>query len=376
MRIASVVIVCMALAGCTPPAPSTSGESAAERETDAAVKRLIAAPPISTAPGFSASLLVPPGAMYDPLTLIPHGDGVWLNDDGREEGERGGRIYAVDKGGKVTVLVDTNRLYPPTGFDIAPAGFGGFAGQIFTVSQPRSTSLGTRRNHVILRVDPSTTDPAHEHCVLPTHGDVEGGVPGGGLDARFGPTGSAFAGRLFAVAIFNATIYQITPDGTCAPFVTLPGQRPFGITFNADGSRFLVATGGAVGQPVPFGVTPPPATGNILAIGPDGVIDPTPVAEGIERPYGLAVAPADFGPFGGQIFYTTGGIAPPVGAPQGRGALYRLGKDGTPVSVATGFFRPTGIAFVGNAIWIADIKGDFIPGRQLPDGTVFRIARD
>ena len=54
--------------------------------------------------------------------------------------------------------------------------------------------------------------------------------------------------------------------------------------------------------------------------------------------------------FGGQIFYTTGGIAPPVGAPQGRGALYRVGKDGTPVSVATGFFRPTGIAFVGQEI--------------------------
>jgi hypothetical protein len=43
------------------------------------------------------------------------------------------------------------------------------------------------------------------------------------------------------------------------------------------------------------------------------------------------------------------------------------------VLVATGLFRPRGIAFVDGIIWVADIKADFIPGQQLPDGVIVRI---
>lgn len=138
----------------------------------------------------------------------------------------------------------------------------------------------------------------------------------------------------------------------------------------------LVATGGGAAPALPFGVTPPTPTGSILAVSAEGVVDQKPVADGIERPYGIGVAPSGFGANAGEIFYTTGGVAPPVGSPKGSGSLFRLPKDGKPVLVASGFFRPTGIAFVDGAIWVADIKGDFIPGQQLPDGTVFRITRD
>ena len=87
------------------------------------------------------------------------------------------------------------------------------------------------------------------------------------------------------------------------------------------------------------------------------------------------MAPSGFGPYAGEIFYTGAGVAPPVGSPAGNGALYRLQKDGRAAIVASGFFMPSGVAFIDDAIWVADIKGDFIPGQQLPDGTVFKITR-
>src|SRR5262252_8702463 len=130
-----VTASCVGCGGHSPQKTNVPGEKAYGPEIARAVEHLMSPPDVQAAEGFTATLLVPPGKMYDPLTVIPHGSGAWVNDDGREEGERGGRLYAVDKNGSVSILVDTNRLMPPTGFDIAPAGFGTYAGHIFTLSQ-------------------------------------------------------------------------------------------------------------------------------------------------------------------------------------------------------------------------------------------------
>ena len=355
---------------CVDPEPDGRDDPAQSGwtpEVTAAVERLMGAPQVIPEPGLTASILVSPGHMFDPLTLIPRGDGVWLNDDGGELGEQGGRIFAVDRDGTVSTVVEMSRLRPPTGFDVAPEGFGAFGGQIFTVSQPRSTSLGTRRNHVILRVDPQGEQPAEIVCTLPTHGAQEGGIPGGGLDARFGPPDSSFANRLFAVTIFNGTVYQITADGECEPFVTFEGPRwtrPMGIAFSADRARMLVAVSS---------LNPSDGPGAIVSVAADGMVDPEPIVAGIERAWGLAVAPPEFGMFAGQVFFTTGGQPMPVGNPTGNGTLYRLTADQGVARVASGFFRPTGIAFVDESIWVADVKGDFIPGQQLPDGSIVKL---
>ena len=41
------------------------------------------------------------------------------------------------------------------------------------------------------------------------------------------------------------------------------------------------------------------------------------------------------------------------------GALYRVSPDDQAHLVASGFYRPRGIAFIGGSIWIADHNGDF-----------------
>ena len=42
-----------------------------EREIDRVLETLLAPPTIQTEPGFTATVLVPPGELYDPLSLIP-----------------------------------------------------------------------------------------------------------------------------------------------------------------------------------------------------------------------------------------------------------------------------------------------------------------
>ncbi|MEQ1897225.1 MAG: hypothetical protein ABL971_07545 [Vicinamibacterales bacterium] len=138
-------------------------------------------------------------------------------------------------------------------------------------------------------------------CTLPTHGTSRNGLPGGGSEARFGPEGSGFANRFFSVTIFNDTIYQTTASGACTPFVTFPNGSPWTLAFTADGSRMLVnvragGQGGAGG---------PNARSQILAVAPDGTIDPNPVYVHPDAfMFDIAVAPQDFGAYAGQIFFT------------------------------------------------------------------------
>lgn len=54
--------------------------------------RLMTTPTIQTATGFTAKVVVPPGQMYDPLMMHLHEEAVWLNDDGKEEGDKGSRL--------------------------------------------------------------------------------------------------------------------------------------------------------------------------------------------------------------------------------------------------------------------------------------------
>lgn len=350
--------------------------SAVERqEAEAVIERLLALPKVEAAPGFTVSVLVPPGALYDPLWPHAHGDAVWLNDDGGEEDEKGSRILALDEAGALSVLIGLGRLLPATGFDVAPPGFGDHAGHIFTLAQARVAAPGAVANHVIQRIDPASKAPAETVCTLTPAGSANEGVSGFGVDARFGPPDSPFAGSFYAATAYNNTIYRVTADGSCAPFVTLSGwAAPAGIAFTADRQSMLVSvTRGGLLEP------PQKGEGAILRVHPNGQVDEMPVVTGLTRPIGLAIAPEDFAGHGGELFIADAGdLEIPVPMTQQLGAdgvLYRAGADGTPHPVATGLINPMGIAFIGAALWVTDINGDFIAGkRELPDGFVLRLT--
>jgi hypothetical protein len=332
-------------------------------------------PRIETAPGLTATVVVPPGEMYDPTSIIARPDGsVWISDDGGVAGMRGGYIWQVDRRGRLSTLVDASRMRPATGFDVAPKTFGRFGGQIVTLSTPTSARIATRQNHVIDVVSPRGHALSTTLCTLPDYGDVNAGLAGGGVEAKFGPEGSPFANRFFSVLHWNATIYQTTADGTCKPFVHFDAA-PFSIAFTNDGAKMLVAR-----RPTRTGAPRPPnAKGVILSVAPDGIVDKTPVfADADPSIMDIEVAPRDFPRFAGEIFYTQWGPNISAGAdgpPQWDGALYRITKQGRAELVASGFSNPQGIAFSRGSIWITDINrdGPFLNFKWVADGFLVRI---
>jgi hypothetical protein len=342
-------------------------------EAQTVVDRLLAPPTITAAPGFSATLLVPPGELYDPLFMVPRGDTVWMNDDGKEIGPHGSRILELTSSGKISVLFDADKLLPTTGLDVAPADFGSYAGQIFTIAQPAVQMPGAIANHVIQRIDPKA-GTVTTYCTLPPFGKVEKGIAGLGVAARFGPAGSPYKGVFYAIAALNDTMYAVRPDGTCTKFADFSKfGSPAGLTFTNDNSAmFVTVSPGEVTSGAAEG------TGLVMRVAPDGKIDPKPVLTGLTRPFGLDVAPAGFGQFKDQIFVTDAGdIQIPVPGTQALkhdGKIYRAAPGGKIELVASGFVNPAGARFIGNHLWISDIDGDFIAGkRELPDGFLVQI---
>ena len=342
-------------------------------EAQGVVDTLLAPPTIKAAPGFGAKLLVAPGELYDPLFMVIRDDKVWMNDDGRATDGHGSRILAVAADGKIAVLMGADKLLPVTGFDAAPQGFGNFGGQLFALAQPTSGAKGALINHVIQRID-LAAHTASMVCTLPAAGTVAKGVPGYGVDARFGPAGSGFANIFFSVAALNDMIYQTLPDGTCKLFADLSQLgSPFGLTFTPDGSAMLVTV-----SPGEVVSSDKEAKGTIVRITPDGKIDPKPVASGMIRPAGIDVAPTGFGTYGGEIFVADmGDIQVPVPATQALkrdGKIYRVTRAGELKLVASGLVNPAGLRFIGHRLWVTDINGDFIAGgRELPDGFLVQL---
>jgi hypothetical protein len=344
----------------------------AEDELKAMLDRVMAHD-IKPAAGFTAKVIVPPGQMYDPLVMHLHGDAVWLNDDGKEEGEKGSRLLAVDPQGKVSVLVDADKMLPiSAGFDIAPDDFGPFGGQVFALSQPKIGDKGGMENYVIQRIEPRNNYAVSIFCTLP--GLSKKKVSGIGVDASFGPAGSPFAGKLYASTTLNETIYQITPDGKCVPFVTFDAKRhggPLYLRFAPDGQSLLVTVvrGGIFAA----------AGSAVLRVFPDGKIDDKPLVEAPTLFGSLDFAPEGFGPYAGQLFVVDVGhyeIPVPLGqALRADGKVHRVTPEGTLELVASGFINPWGLRFVGTTLWVSDINGDFIYGkRELPDGFIVALA--
>ena len=328
---------------------------------------------IKPAAGFTDKVLVPPGQLYDPLVMHQHDDAVWLNDDGKEEEDKGSRLISIDKQGKVSVLVDADKMVPiSAGFDIAPDDFGKYGGQIFALSQPKVGDKGGLENYVIQRIDPQNNYAVSIFCTLP--GLNKKKVSGIGVDASFGPPGSPFAGKLYASTTLNETIYQITPDGKCSPFVTFNAKRhggPLYLRFAPDGKSLLVTVvrGGIFAA----------AGSAVLRVMSDGKVADKPVVEAPTLFGSLDFAPEGFGPYAGQLFVVDVGhyeIPVPLGqALRADGKIHRVTPEGKLELVASGFINPWNLRFVGNTMWVADINGDFIYGkRELPDGFIVTIG--
>ena len=365
------ILLCCLLSGCW-----TLPLHAAE-ELDVLLGQLLATPAIKTAPGFIAKTLVAPGSFYDPFDLKTQGEALWISDDGKESGDKGGRIMRVDAAGAVSVLFGLGKILPPVALDVASAAFGAYHGQIFTVAFARpDAEAGFLVPNVIQRLE-LASGAVINACTLPNNAKGEAGA--GGFFLRFGPDGGPFAGKLFITAATNQTVYVMSADGRCAPFAAIDIQRwgyPTGLGFTPDGQTMLVGTA----QPAtadPAG-PPQPGAGKILRISASGVVADKVFASGLEQPCAMLFAPASFGAAAGQLLVADAGDfnspVPMTQTVKHDGRVYHINTQGKPELLASGFANPTGLAFLHGKLVVSDINGDFHVGqRELPDGYLVTI---
>jgi hypothetical protein len=349
-----------------------AGAAVGQDELKRVTARLLTPPTLKPAGGFTARVLVQPGNVYDPLWMLQRGNTIWLNDDGGEEGDKGSRLLTVDRRGGLTVVAGIGKLLPVTGYDFAPPSYGPLSGQIYSLAQPQTTDRGTYVNHIIQRIDPAKDYATTIVCTLPNAGQANKGIAGLGLDARFGPANGPFADKFFAVTGYNNTIYQVTADGACRPFVSFDGTKftsPFAIAFTRDGNTMLVTgrvAGGAAGK-----------AGAIARVSGDGKLQEGFLGEGMDRPTGLDLAPQGFGSYADQWFVADlgSGQVPMTQRLPADGRVFRITPDGVAHLVATGFMNPIGVRFIDQRLlWVSDINGDFIAGkRELPEGFIAEL---
>lgn len=348
--------------------------------TQADLDRLMAAPALQVEPGFTASYILKPGhRIYDPFDLhVVDASSLLVADDGAN-----GHIWKLGMDGRVA-SVSAPRRYAPYTFDVAPKSFGKFAGQIYALafSEPDAPG-GWELADAITRIDPASGRDTLV-CYLPDNANHEKGA--GGFFVRFGPENSPFAGKLWITTASNHSIYEVTPDGACKPFVILDIDKwgsPRGIAFTPDGKTMLIGS-----------VTPSPANrarttvggGRVLRMAPDGSIADKPFVDGLHEPGAMAFAPKGFGEYGGQLFVSeVGDWDNDIGIAQdpnkgpyvpvnSDGLVYRVTPEGKPVVVASGLRNPVGVVFAGDTLVVSDINGDFHEGYQkIADGFVVAI---
>ncbi len=122
-------------------------------------------------------------------------------------------------GGTATTLA---KVANPAGLAIAPAGFGSYTGQVFVAS-----GSDEKTPCEIMRIGGAS---ATSFAKLPDAGKLNGGKATQCRDLEFGAAGSPFAGKLYAVANGNATIYEIDSSGKAKAFATFDGTPSYEIT--------------------------------------------------------------------------------------------------------------------------------------------------
>src|SRR5271166_1031427 len=131
----------------------------------------------------------------------------------------GAVMSAPLEGGTATTLA---KVANPAGVAIAPAGFGSYTGQVFVAS-----GSDEKTPCEIMRLGGAS---ATSFAKLPDAGKLNGGKATECHDLEFGAAGSPFAGKLYAVANGNATIYEIDSSGKATAFATFDGAPAYEIS--------------------------------------------------------------------------------------------------------------------------------------------------
>jgi hypothetical protein len=255
-------------------------------------------------------------------------------------------------GGTATTLA---KVTNPAGLAIAPAGFGSYTGQVFVAS-----GSDEKTPCEIMRIGGAS---ATSFAKLPDAGKLNGGKATQCRDLEFGAAGSPFAGKLYAVANGNATIYEIDSSGKAKAFATFDGTPSYEIT----SVSFTAPTDSKAPNAMLAGMRPRIGMmgkiGRINVFGPDGK-QKTEYLVGFVNPTGWGYAPPGFGGgYAGNLFIVDSGQPASKNGADRDGQVYRVDDKGVTRPFASGLVDPNCFRIVGNTMVIADPSEQGKPGK-------------
>ena len=264
----------------------------------------------------------------------------------------GAVMSAPMEGGTATTLA---KVANPAGVAIAPAGFGSYTGQVFVAS-----GADEKTPCEIMRIGGAS---AASFAKLPDAGSLNGGKATECRDLEFGAAGSPFAGKLYAVANGNATIYEIDSSGKAKAFATFDGKPAYEIS----SLSFTAPNDPKAPNAMLAGMRPrmeiAAKVGRINVIGPDGK-QKTEFLVGFVNPTGWGYAPPGFGGgYAGNLFILDAGKPAAKNAADRDGQVYRIDDKGVTRPFASGLVDPNCLRIVGNTMVIADPSEQGKPGK-------------
>jgi len=254
--------------------------------------------------------------------------------------DQAGGVYSVTFGGKVTPLADKTKIRNPAGVAIGPSGFGSYQDNVFVLAA--GDIKGTCE---VERIDKSGA--------VSTFAKLPDAAATDCRDLEFGKAGSPFAGKLYAAASGNATIYVIDPAGKATAFGTYNKPVLFELTsINFPPASDSKAPGMMlVGMRAKGGFAS--KVGRISMIGPDGKMKDEVYLVGFIRPWGFAWSPSSFGSYGDELMIADTGKYASENANERDGSVYRVEK-GIARPFASGLMDPTDMKFIGSKAVICD----------------------
>jgi hypothetical protein len=224
-----------------------------------------------------------------------------------------GGLYRLHPDNTMEVLVKPGTfLGMPFNPRRAPSWFGAREGHIFTTGQRHAGRQGAQSGHVIFALPSGETRP-DVFAEIPENGTLGGGIPGILMIGGFGPKDSPYAGYYYCNSWQNHTIYRVDNTGHVDVVATLDGEHdgpservePYFVfwakkNWGEHEGKMMVA--GPTGRR--FYHSPEKHWNIDFYVFDDHKINPEPVARGANL--GLAmveIAPPEFEPFGGHVFY-------------------------------------------------------------------------
>ena len=230
--------------------------------------------------------------------------------------DQAGGVYSVTFGGKVTALADKTKIKNPAGVAIGPAGFGSYEGSVFVLAAAGDIKGPCE----VERIDKSG---ARQHLREAARRRAADRMPRPGI--RRGRK-SPFAGKLYAAASGNATIYAIDSSGKASVFGTYNKPVVFELTTITfpPASDSKAAGMMLVGMRAKGGFAS--KVGRISMIGADGKMKDDVYLVGFIRPSGFAWSPSSFGSYSDELMIADTGKFASENDNERDGTVYRVEK--------------------------------------------------